>query len=238
MMWYWQGGRYHCRNMRTSESGCAIILIFCAKHDLPDSRQDRVRAFINKFQEKKQTLEHQKQAAHAVSLYFELLRAAEKAAPIPESISSVGQPGRLENIQQKTPMAVRESASTILRYKKISPVVPAEWVSIDQRLAEEIKMRHYSPKTLKTYALWTAKFRYFTKDKMPELLSSSDVKAYLAHLAVKCNVSASTQNQAFNALLFLFRHVLKKDFGEHRDIPRAKRTRYIPVVLSRKEKVL
>ena len=64
-------------------------LDFCAKHDLPDSRQDRVRVFINKLQEKKQTLEQQKQAAHAVSLYFELLRAAEKAAPIPENISSV-----------------------------------------------------------------------------------------------------------------------------------------------------
>jgi len=66
-------------------------------------------------------------------------------------------------------------------------------------------------------------------------VSAAEVKAYLTHLAVKCKVSASTQNQAFNALLFLFRHVLKKEFGDHRDIPRARRTRYIPVVLSRQE---
>jgi len=52
---------------------------------------------------------------------------------------------------------------------------------------------------------------------------------------VKCQVSASTQNQAFNTLLFLFRHVLKQDFGDHRDVPRAKKSRYITVVLSRKE---
>jgi integron integrase len=48
-------------------------------------------------------------------------------------------------------------------------------------------------------------------------------------------VSASTQNQAFNALLFLYRHILKKDFGDHKDIPRAKKSKYIPVVLSRRE---
>ena len=48
-------------------------------------------------------------------------------------------------------------------------------------------------------------------------------------------MSASTQNQAFNSLLFLYRHILKKDFGEHKDIPHAKKSKYIPVVLSRRE---
>ena len=61
------------------------------------------------------------------------------------------------------------------------------------------------------------------------------MKAYLTYLAVNCKVAASTQNQAFNALLFLFRHILKKDFGDHKDIPRAKKSKYIPVVLSRRE---
>jgi integrase len=61
------------------------------------------------------------------------------------------------------------------------------------------------------------------------------VKEYLTYLAVKCHVAASTQNQAFNALLFVFRHVFKKDFGDHRDVPRAKKSKYIPVVLSRQE---
>jgi len=61
------------------------------------------------------------------------------------------------------------------------------------------------------------------------------VKEYLTYLAVQCQVSASTQNQAFHALLFLFRHALKQDFGEHKDVPRAKKSKVIPVVLSRKE---
>ena len=49
-------------------------------------------------------------------------------------------------------------------------------------------------------------------------------KKYLTYLAVQCRVASSIQNQAFNALLFLYRHVLKKDFGDQRDVPRAKRT--------------
>ena len=96
-------------------------------------------------------------------------------------------------------------------------------------------MRHYSRKTLKAYADWSRKFQGFLRDKTPDALTADDVKAYLTYLAVNCKVAASTQNQAFNALLFLYRHILKKDFGEHKDIPRAKRSNYIPIVLSRKE---
>ena len=110
-----------------------------------------------------------------------------------------------------------------------------EWDKAINELADEIKTRHYSRKTLAAYANWCRQFQKFLKDKPPHTLSSADVKKYLTHLAVKCHVSASTQNQAFNALLFLFRHALKKDFGDYKDVPRAKRSKYIPVVLSRKE---
>ena len=79
------------------------------------------------------------------------------------------------------------------------------------------------------------KFQIYLKNKPPQDLSADDVKSYLTHLAVQCKVSASTQNQAFNSLLFLFRHILKRDFGDHKDIPRAKRSTYIPVVLTRQE---
>ncbi|OHE56042.1 MAG: integrase, partial [Thermodesulfovibrio sp. RBG_19FT_COMBO_42_12] len=94
---------------------------------------------------------------------------------------------------------------------------------------------HYSRKTLKTYALWARQYQRFLRHKPPSGLSSTDVKEYLTYLAVECHVAASTQNQAFNALLFLFRHVLKKDFCDMRDVPRAKKSKYIPVVLSMRE---
>jgi len=104
-----------------------------------------------------------------------------------------------------------------------------------EKLAAEIKTRHYSRKTLKTYADWARKFQRYLCDKPPDKLSPADVKEYLTYLAVKCRVASSTQNQAFNALLFLFRHVFQKDFGDQRDVPRAKKSKYIPVVLSRSE---
>ncbi|WP_327049807.1 integron integrase [Geotalea daltonii] len=103
------------------------------------------------------------------------------------------------------------------------------------KLADEIKVRHYSRKTLKTYALWSRQFQRFLKNKPPAELTTADVKEYLTYLAVKCHVAASTQNQAFNSLLFLYRHALKRDFGELRDVPRAKKSLYVPVVLSREE---
>ncbi len=110
-----------------------------------------------------------------------------------------------------------------------------DWDKVLETMTEEIKVRHYSRKTLQTYALWSRNFQRFLKDKPPHELTSADVKEYLAFLAVKCKVAASTQNQAFNSLLFFFRHGLKREFGELRDVPRAKKSLYIPVVLSREE---
>ena len=106
------------------------------------------------------------------------------------------------------------------------------WDQAIEKLAAEIKVRHYSRKTLKTYADWGRKFQRFLGDKPPEELSSLDVKKYLTYLAVKRRVASSTQNQAFNALLFLFRHVLNKDFGDMSKVPRAKKSKYIREHLS------
>lgn len=111
----------------------------------------------------------------------------------------------------------------------------SSWDQAIDKLAAEITIRHYSRKTLKTYADWGRKFQRYLRDKPPDELSAVDVKEYLTYLAVKCRVASSTQNQVFNALLFLFRHVLDKEFGDQRDVPRAKKSKYIPVVLSRPE---
>jgi integron integrase len=109
------------------------------------------------------------------------------------------------------------------------------WERELQELKNTIRLRNYSPRTLETYRLWTRKFQTFTRSKPPSELSTADVKAFLTDLAVEQNVAASTQNQAFNALLFFFRHVLGKEFGKVDGVVRAKRRRYIPVVLSRTE---
>lgn len=111
----------------------------------------------------------------------------------------------------------------------------ASWVWVYDNLDSAIKVRHYSPKTLEAYKHWTQKLQTFTRSKDPRLLSMEDVKGFLSFLAVDKHVAASSQNQAFNALLFLFKHILEKDFGKVEGVVKAKRRPYIPVVLSRTE---
>lgn len=115
------------------------------------------------------------------------------------------------------------------------PLTGASWVWVYDELTSAIKVRHYSPKTLQAYQIWTRKFQNFTQSKDPRLLSMNDVKGFLNFLAVTKKIAASSQNQAFNALLFLFRRVLEKEFGNVEGVVRAKRKPSIPVVLSREE---
>jgi len=240
---------------------------FCAKYPVPESKSERVRLFIEKLKEKKQSPDLQKQAAYAVSLFLERQRIIEgmslnthsnaetKAKSTTPSTPFVkgeyttavqyratteGLPLQVSE-EKKTslatgpPMPRQSSNSHYNEWRCLEKTGSPEWDKLIDKLAAEIKMRHYSRKTLKTYADWSRDFQRFLRNKPPEELSAADVKTYLTFLAVNRRVSASTQNQAFNSLLFLYRHVLKKDFGEHRDIPRAKKSRYIPVVLSRRE---
>jgi site-specific recombinase XerD len=97
-------------------------------------------------------------------------------------------------------------------------------------LANDIQVRHYAPKTLKAYTQWVRHFQTCTRSQDPASLSAADVREFLTWLAVDRKVSASTQNQAFNALLFVYRHVLNQEFGTVEGVVRAKRKPYVPVV--------
>ena len=79
------------------------------------------------------------------------------------------------------------------------------------------------------------KFQGFMVNTTPAELTGAEAKRLLADLAVRRQVSAAAPHQAFNARLFLFRHVFTKDLGDLSDTPRAKRSKYIPTVLSRQE---
>jgi len=98
-----------------------------------------------------------------------------------------------------------------------------------------IRLKHYSYSTERTYLQWIARFFSYalaSANKKIDDLSSVDVKNFLSHLALKQKVSSSTQNQAFNAILFFFRQVLGKETGDLGDTVRAKRGQKLPVVLS------
>lgn len=92
-----------------------------------------------------------------------------------------------------------------------------------------------SRQTEKSYVHWIRRYIYFHDRRHPAELGTAEVNAFLSHLATARRVSASTQNQALCALLFLYRHVLEKELGEFEGLVRAKRRRNLPVVLTREE---
>jgi site-specific recombinase XerD len=98
-----------------------------------------------------------------------------------------------------------------------------------------LRLRHYSPNTETSYLKWTERFAKYCGMPPPSNLDDGDVKRYLTHLATERRVAASTQNQAFNALLFLFRNVLGQSLGGLQDTVRARRGPKLPVVLSQNE---
>jgi len=110
-----------------------------------------------------------------------------------------------------------------------------DWSGLYNELERAIRVRHYSIKTLQSYRGYVRQFQSYTKSKPSENVTVEDVKDFLSYLAIERNVSASSQNVAFNSLLFFFRHVLGKEFGKVDGVVRAKRKPYIPVVLSREE---
>jgi integron integrase len=103
------------------------------------------------------------------------------------------------------------------------------------KLRNELRMRHYSLSTERTYEDWIRRFIKFHGLKSPMQLGPDAVKKYLGYLAEGRNVSASTQNQALNALVFLYEQVLESPLGAIGDFTRAKRPKRLPVVLSRDE---
>ena len=100
------------------------------------------------------------------------------------------------------------------------------------RVADAAIARHLSANTRKTYIRWIRRFVLFHRKRHPRDMGVAEVNAFLTHLAVEGHVSASTQNQALSALLFLYGTVLEQPLGLLEGVVRAKRPKRLPVVLT------
>jgi integron integrase len=105
---------------------------------------------------------------------------------------------------------------------------------LDQ-VRDTLRLKHYSIRTEETYIGWIKRYILFHDKRHPKDMGEIEIKTFLTNLAVNKNVAASTQNQAFNALLFLYREVLKQEFGQLNDVVRAKKPRKLPVVFTKEE---
>jgi integron integrase len=98
-----------------------------------------------------------------------------------------------------------------------------------------LRRKHYSLRTERSYLFWIRNYVGFHNMRHPRGMGKHEIESFLTHLAVDRNVSSSTQNQAFNAILFLYRDVLETDLGDGLNAVRAKRSERIPVVMSHEE---
>ena len=114
--------------------------------------------------------------------------------------------------------------------------IPREYKSpFLTKVSGVIRARHYSYRTEQAYIGWIVRYIKYHGKRHPAEMGKDEVSAFLSQLAVKEHVAASTQNQALNALVFMYRHVLGQPLGDIGETIRARKPRKLPVVLSEGE---
>ncbi|MCG8519047.1 MAG: integron integrase [Pseudomonadales bacterium] len=104
-----------------------------------------------------------------------------------------------------------------------------------EQVRHAIRLKHYSLSTEKSYLYWIRFFIRFHQLRHPRDLGDQDIQRFLTFLAVERNVAAGTQNQALNAIVFLYREVLKQSLGDFSNAVRAKKSQRLPSVFSQDE---
>ena len=118
--------------------------------------------------------------------------------------------------------------------REAGPPAPQQPRLLD-RVRAALRARHYSRRTEKAYVHWIKRYIFFHGKRHPAEMGAAEVTAFLTALAVRDRVAASTQNQALNALLFLYRKILGVELPWLDGLVRAKRPQHLPTVLTREE---
>src|SRR3954470_24270320 len=113
--------------------------------------------------------------------------------------------------------------------------IPNPRLKLLEQVSEVMRFKHYSLRTERTYQEWIRRYVLFHGKRHPREMGASEEERFLSDLAVKHRVASSKQNQAFNALLFLYREVLHVEVEAIEGVERAQRPERLPVVLSRPE---
>jgi len=219
-----------------------FYLDFCAKYTLDPKLTASFAGFDGKLKSKGQSDAQRQLARRSIVIYYRTIgvikstqaTSGNSSAKNPSSWVASDTPNQTSSKQADLPTA-KHAIPLPADATEPQKLTGSNWEAIYEQLKNAIKVRHYSNKTWQAYRYWLQQFQTFTKSKDVGLLGMDDVKGFLSHLAVNKQVAASSQNQAFNALLFLFKNVLQKEFGKVEGVVRAKRRPYIPVVLSRPE---
>lgn len=132
---------------------------------------------------------------------------------------------------RRRPQLARMVSGVVHRLAVVPPPAP----KLLDRVRSALRVRHYSRRTERSYVGWIRRYVLFHGKRHPQEMSAPEVRDFLSSLATEGNVSASTQNQALAALLFLYRHVLEIELPWLDDVVRARRPVRLPTVLTRAE---
>ena len=130
---------------------------------------------------------------------------------------------------------VMESTAPLLGTNRSAKPTLGQKPKLMDQLHEALRSRHYSRRTEETYCHWIRRFIFFHHVRHPSGMGEVEINTFLTHLAIQEHVSASTQNQALSALLFLYRQVLEADFPWLDEVIRARKPQRVPVVMTRQE---
>jgi site-specific recombinase XerD len=108
-------------------------------------------------------------------------------------------------------------------------------IKLLDQMRHVLRLKHMSIRTEKAYVQWAKRFILFHHKRHPADMGAPEIRTFLTHLAVEGQVAASTQNVALQALIFLYRHVLKQPFPALEEIEHARKSRRVPVVFARQE---
>ena len=112
---------------------------------------------------------------------------------------------------------------------------PEKQKKLLEQVRDTLRTKHYAYSTEQSYIDWIQRYILFHDKRHPQDMGAAEIEAFLTYLAVEGNVSASTQNQALSALIFLYRNVLKQPLGDSIDAVRAKQSKSLPTVLTIEE---
>ncbi|MFA5805659.1 MAG: phage integrase N-terminal SAM-like domain-containing protein [Melioribacteraceae bacterium] len=108
-------------------------------------------------------------------------------------------------------------------------------VKLLDQIRISLRTNHYNQKTEESYTSWIKRFIIFNNKVHPEKLGKDEIRNFLSYLAIERHVSSSTQNQALQGILYLYKNVLRKEVGWIEDIKHATRVKHLPVVFSKRE---
>jgi hypothetical protein len=192
------------------------------------SRKD-IEAFLVEMGKKPGIMDWQvAQAGHALKILYETFLPGYVPQPLAQK--------KTEKNESKTLVRSRQGKTTAFLDCGIPGEAERLYSPLLEGLKSEIRSRHYSIRTETAYLDWVRRFMAFHGYADPGSIDAAvAVKEYLDYLAITREVAASTQNQALNALVFFYRHAIKKPFDDMGAFVRAKRPQRLPDVLTRDE---